>query len=144
MNENLTVLWDFPSTMAITEKRFLELPRRRCLLSLTFEQDDGTLRAIQLVFEDVEAFKCTHRFACTQEMIESAYERVVDLGETDSLLKVKEPIIQFGLEALGKYKKNPATLRHVRVCFDGGPCYEFVCQSFSIEENSSGAYDSSF
>jgi hypothetical protein len=79
-----------------------------------------------MLFEGVEAFKCTHYRACTIDMID-AYDIVVDLGSTEWLTQIESQLV-------GSHE-NATGLRHLRIYFDDGPCYEFICRSFRVEEN---------
>jgi hypothetical protein len=80
-----------------------------------------------MLFEGVEAFKCTHDTAFTLEMIETAYDRFADLGPTEWLTQIESQLVSSREDATG--------LRHLMIYFDDGPCYEFICRSFRAEEN---------
>ena len=79
----------------------------------------------RLLFGGVEAFRITYLSSRTVEMINAAYDRVVDLGKTVWLRECSsraEPFWQLHGET--------RTFRHLMICFDDGPCYEFICSSF--------------
>ncbi len=61
------------------------------------------------------------------EVIKLAYDRLVDLGETDWLtgLRTGSEQAHFGV---GK------SLRHLAIFFDDGPFYEFVCNQVWLNE----------
>jgi hypothetical protein len=77
---------------------------------------------LTLIFEKVEVSKLTHYLAIDVEIIDRAYEQVVDLGETEWLQHVRSNLIQ--------NRVDPSDLRHLVVYFDGGPGLEFICREF--------------
>lgn len=85
---------------------------------------DEDARAVKLLFDGVEAFRCTYHHACTLEMIK-AYDKVIDRGETEWLNSIKL--------RLAEYNDSTTELRHLMIYFDDGPCYEFICRSFRVE-----------
>jgi len=82
-------------------------------------------------FAGVESYKATFYRACTVEM-RDAYDRVVDLGATAWLDEVSSELSQHGADRSG--------LQHLMIYFDDGPCYEFVCRSFSAEPITAAAH----
>lgn len=122
-------LWALPvaSTALLEEAVFEMLAGRVCALSSEYEGEDDNVVRLRLLFEGVEAFTCTYHAACTPEMIETAYDKVVDLGETNWSGAIRERLAGQGQEA--------AWLKHLMIYFDDGPCYEFICLSFRVEEN---------
>lgn len=101
---------------------FEALTKRECELSCYVEGSEGE-RRIALLFEGVEAYRCTYLTSCSAEMFNTAYGRLVNLGATPWLGEV-----------LKTYSTSPLAskeLRHLMICFDDGPCYEIVCASFS-------------
>src|SRR5215213_10417082 len=104
------------------------LPMRN--LALIIEGgDEGDLK---IVFAQVEAYKCTYYFARTEKML-IAYDKVVDLGETSRLVEVRNRLREYG-DSLSLPSGPPHQLSHLMINFDDGPCYEFICQDFSIEQ----------
>lgn len=112
--------------------KVLHLGRRN--LALLIEAGDSDL---QIVFEQVEAYKCTYLFAMTREM-NVAYDKLVDLGETGWLADSRNRMLEYG-EALSPPSGPPDHLRHLMITFDDGPCYEFLCQTFHVEQTSADA-----
>jgi hypothetical protein len=53
------------------------------------------------------------------------YDTLSDMGYTDWLRSIKEQLLSVGDGGHG--------LRHLMMYFDDGPCYEFICRSFTIE-----------
>ena len=115
-------LWKFPvaPTALIRSPRFATLPKRQCAIYLEFED----VTTITLLFEGVEAFKCTYLTFCTAEMFNTAYGKVVQLGTTAWLTDV---------QGVGTNSpRGQKDLKHLMICFDDGPCYEFICAGFRI------------
>jgi hypothetical protein len=84
-----------------------------------------------MVFENGEALKCTYYNARTLAMVKLAYDCVVDLGMGNWLAEIRT--------LLTATKVDPTGLRHLMIYFDEGPCYEFVCRSFRVEQRVVGA-----
>lgn len=116
------VLWSvpFPSS-GMSDVDFRKMSGRDCALVC----DDGESVTVRLLFEGVEAFKCTYHHACTVEMVET-YDRLTDLGDTEWLDSVRRQLSFTGGDV--------AALRHLMIYFDDGPCYEFICRGFRAEE----------
>jgi hypothetical protein len=123
-------LWElpFPSSWG-TETQVKHLGRRNLALIIEGDNENGDL---QLVFEQVEAYKCTYLFALTREM-NAAYDKLVDFGETSWLVEVRNRMLEHG-EGLSSPSGPPDQLQHLMFTFDDGPCYEFLCQKFHIEQ----------
>ena len=115
-----------PSTALLSSPAFQKLLGRTCALASEYEDDDDNVVSLKMLFEGVEAFKCTYYRACTIDMIR-AYDIVVDLGSTEWLTQIESQLVDSHEDAKG--------LRHLRTYFDDGPCYEFICRSFRVEEN---------
>jgi hypothetical protein len=116
-----------PSTALLSGAAFHQLLGRTCALAGEYEDDDDNVVSLKMLFEGVEAFKCTHDTAVTVEMIETAYDQVADLGSTEWLTQIESQLVDSREDATG--------LRHLMIYFDDGPCYEFICRSFRAEEN---------
>jgi len=127
MTKTLWIL-PFPSSWG-TNTRVWHLGRRNLALIVEGDNENGDL---QIVFEQVEAYKCTYLFALTDEM-SVAYDKLVDLGETSWLAKVRNRMLEHG-EALSPPSGPPDQLLHLMFTFDDGPCYEFLCQNFHVEQ----------
>jgi hypothetical protein len=119
----MTELWKTPSPSS----GFLEgvalkvLPKRSCVISFQFEDADGGWETCELLFRDVAAFKCTYLPALTAEMIQSAYDKLVEIESSVWLSDAKSV-----------RRLEPISLKHLRICFDDGPCYEFLCAGVEI------------
>jgi hypothetical protein len=114
-------LWKLPvAPTALTRSPdFAVLPKRQCQISMEFEGASGIVRNT-LVFEGVEAFKCTYLTSCSAEMFNTAYGKLVHLGATQWLAETEK--VNSG--------RSPSALKHLMICFDDGPCYEFICTDF--------------
>jgi hypothetical protein len=120
------VLWNLPipATALIYSPEFRMLPKRLCALRCHYEGDDDQVVFVDLLFDGVEAFKCTYHMAVTPEMSQMAYGKVVDLGNSEWLSAVKAQLLGFGIQ-------DAAELKHLVIDFDDGPCYESLCPDFS-------------
>jgi hypothetical protein len=124
-----TELWKLPvpATSLVKGPDFSVLPKRQCEISFHIEGSDGKAVRIGLLFDGVEAFKCTYLTTCTAEMFNTAYAKLVRLGATPWLSEL--------LKTYACGRQPPKELQHLMICFDDGPCFEIVCLSF-IERRS--------
>jgi hypothetical protein len=124
-------LWrmSVPSTALLAGPVFTPLPRRRCELSFELEGPKGEPTNMRLWFDGVEAYKCTYLTSLGVEMIEAAYDRLVDRGATPWLAELSKRYESYW----ELHRVAPPGLRHLMVCFDDGPCYEFICTGYSCE-----------
>jgi hypothetical protein len=115
------------STALVKEPKFGVLLGRFCSLTYSNEADNNPELVIveKLLFEGVEAFQCTYYRAVWIDMIDT-YDRLTDMGKSKWL----DAIIRNLNESGG----TPPGLKHLRLYFDSGPCYEFVCRNFTIEK----------
>ncbi len=108
------------------------LPKRKCSLGYYYEgKDDNSAVYEKLIFDGVESFKCTYYKACSIDMIE-AYCKVIDVGKSSWLSEVKKN--------LSEARENSESLKHLRIYFDDGPCYEFICRSFQVRNEEQKNY----
>jgi hypothetical protein len=115
-----------PST-ALLNGVFLQLlPKRTCMLTCEYEDERDEVISLKLIFEGVEAFRCTFHKACAVELIKTAYDKVVDLGASPWFSEVTERLTGAIIEI--------PELRHLAIYFDDGPCYEFICGEFHAEK----------
>lgn len=68
-----TELWKLPVPVAslVMGPDFTVLPKRQCEISFHIEGDDGKPKRVALLFDRVEAFKCTYMTALSADMINS-------------------------------------------------------------------------
>jgi hypothetical protein len=115
-----------PSTTLLDGGPALEKRRGREVgLRFSYEAEDGSRRGGVLVFQGVEAFKCTYDRARNISMLD-AYDKLVEQGASAWLEDVRENLKKNG--------GDPNGLKHLMINFDDGPAYEVVCRSFRIEE----------
>jgi hypothetical protein len=101
---------------------FTPLPKRQCELSFHIEADDGETR-VGLLFEGVEAYKCTYLTSCSAEGFNTPYGKLVRLGATAWLNEI--------MKVYSNASQAPKELQHLMICFDDGPCYEIIRTSFN-------------
>jgi hypothetical protein len=66
-------------------RRQKQLPRKELELSFALQKpEDEAPERFRLRFTTVEAFKWTSLTSCTEEMIKSAYDKLIDVGASDS------------------------------------------------------------
>jgi len=120
-----------PATAIIRGPFFKVLQKHQCEISFSIEAEDGAEKIIALVFEDVEAFKCTYLSALgsiDHELFKQSYANLISLEISPWLTEIKMA-----------RKNNPTkTLvqqgeaQHLMISFDDGPCYEIICESFKL------------
>jgi hypothetical protein len=121
------ILWEMPvPSSALTRgPAFAVLLKRQCELSFHIETDDGDRKA-GILFDGVEAYKCTHMTARSVEMINLAYDKLVSLDDSPWLAEVNANCASYYMKRQGA----PLNLQHLMISFDDGPCYEFICVGF--------------
>jgi len=113
-----------PSTSFLDDVKFSRLPRRKCSLKYSYEgEEDYSAIFEELIFDGVESFRCTYYMACSLEM-RYAYDKVLNVGLSQWLSEV--------IDNLSQNNADTKNLKHLRVYFDDGPCYEFICKSFEV------------
>lgn len=119
------ILWvlPVPATGLIQSPLFAVFPKRRCELSFDYEDDEGEIKSTLLLFDGVEAYKCTYLTSLSADMIDRAYGKVVKVHQSNWLSETKEN------HSKRKYTTQK-DIYHLMICFDDGPCYEFICESF--------------
>jgi uncharacterized protein (DUF433 family) len=119
-----TILWTLPvaPTSLTAEPVLTLLPRRTYQLRLEWgsAQDPVTCA---LEFRGVISQCTTFLFGLSEGMLDSDYGRLVDMGSSDWLAKAT---------ATPRRELQGKSIRHLRISFDDGPCYEFLCESHSI------------
>src|SRR5437879_6050128 len=93
MEDMARTIWTLPvAATALERVEFSELPKRTCTLLCEYEDDDGRLASLLLAFGEVEAVKSTYNHACTAEMVDMAYGKVVDAGCSEWLTTVRNQL----------------------------------------------------
>jgi hypothetical protein len=124
------VLWTLPvPSSSLTRGPTLSvLARRSCEIAYFVEADDSDRRS-SIVFEGVEAFKCTYMTALSIDMINLAYDKLVRIKPSSWLADVVKVSDSY-YRNRGQSERAP--LQHLMICFDDGPCYEFICREFRM------------
>lgn len=120
------IIWKMsvPSTSLFQSAKFSTCLGRKCSLEYSFEgEEDFSVVFETLIFDGVESFKCTYYKACSLEMIE-AYGKIIDVENSDWLSEIRHNLLSYEADSKG--------LKHLRIYFDDGPCYEFICRSFEV------------
>jgi hypothetical protein len=121
------------STALLSGVTFQMLLRRACALLCEYEDNNDDIVSLELLFDGVESFRCTYMGACTVEMIRTAYGKVVDIGSTEWLTVIRDRLVNSGYGS-----QNIEEVKHLMIYFEDGPCYEFICRSFRVEESAKG------
>jgi hypothetical protein len=121
-------LWEIPvpATGLVRGPDFKQHPQRQSEISFSIEGEDGSEKWLSLFFEGVQAHKCTYLYSLSAEMMRTAYGKVVSIEDSDFLRAIRGRYNEYC------HKSNlvPKNLQHFMICFDDGPCYEFVCEGF--------------
>ena len=115
----MKTLWKIPVPSSADLRPELELQPYRTLV-LTFAADEDHTSRVTMTFRGVIAYRVWFLDSLTSGLLD-AYDKLIDVGESDWLA--------------GGRKTNshtPGTLRHLRILFDDGPCYEFLCTSVEL------------
>ncbi|WP_298252199.1 hypothetical protein [Bradyrhizobium sp.] len=123
------LLWELPVPSSSQTKgpTLNVLVGRECEIAYYIETDDGD-RKEALIFEGVEAFKTTYMTARSVDMIEMAYDRLVRIEASPWLAETTKNSDPYYQSREGEARK----LQHLMICFDDGPCYEFICAGFKV------------
>jgi len=128
MNKTLWRL-PIPVTSIIKGPSLKVLPKRQCEISFSIEAKDGGEKMEALLFDKVEAFKCTHLSSlCSigQDLRHQSYGTVISIFESPWLRELKQRYTDYCTSA----RLSPNDLQHLMITFDDGPCYEFICGAF--------------
>jgi hypothetical protein len=120
------LIWTLPlpSTAVAVHPTLKQLPRREVELSFALQkEEDEEPQQFRLRFSGVESFKWTYLTSCSEEMIKSAYDKLIDCENTDWLQECKKISARVG--------SGLKALRHYRIFFDEGPCLEVIGESVS-------------
>ena len=116
------VLWTLsvPATAIIRGPHFEVLPKRQCKISFSVKGDGGEEKWLSLLFDGVEAYKCTYLAALgsiNRDLRAEAYGKMLALEKSRWLDEINQ-----SYEAYHKaMPKIPARLQHLAICFDDGP-----------------------
>ena len=119
----MTTLWETPSPSSgfIDGIRSKNSPGVLASSRSVLKSRMATSQTCELRFHDVAALRCTYLPALSADLIRSAYDKLVDIRSSAWLS-----------EANSIRPDAQESLRHLRICFDDGPCFEFLCRGFDI------------
>ena len=116
-----------PSAAFLKGVEFQKRIQRTCALVFKYEDEiEDKVRSLSLLFKRVESFKCNYYNACSPDLTKSAYEKVVDFGDTLWLREISMNLREWQADSNG--------LIHLGIYFDDEVSYEFICREFSVEE----------
>lgn len=125
-----SIVWQSPapSSAFLRGVSVVIRPQREIALAFGFEDHNEEMCSAELVFHDVVHYRITYLAALRAEVIHQAYDRLVELPESYELREV-----------MGAIKDNGGKLayQHYRICFDDGPCFDFICSSFTFSTTGS-------
>lgn len=127
MTDQPKTIWKLPvsCSLLVREPKLTKGLRRRYTLSLEWENEDADRDGkAELRFEGVESYRVTHLWSLTIEMLEPGFGELVELPPSDWLRRSMD--VRLG-------RPPGVVLRHFRMCFDDGPCYEFLCTDCQVE-----------
>lgn len=118
-----TVIWKspVPSSGYLRGVDVQLRPGREIALLFEFEGANEDVRSGELVFSGVVHSRTTYLAGLRAGVVREAYDQVVDVGDSPELLDL--------LEAMRRNDRF-AEVRHYRVCFDDGPCFDFIAAAF--------------
>lgn len=94
---------------------------RKCTLTLFFEDNDFNSKELKLSFLGVEKFCFTYLTSLNSEM-RGAYGKVILIYDSAFI------------EEIRYLNNNKNELNHYMITFDDGPCYEFICKEFIVQD----------
>lgn len=97
---------------------FVQEMHKNCKLICSWEFDLDQPIIVSLEFIEVWSLKRTYL-----KSDHSAYDHVVDMGHSEYLDDIRRRLANKALPF--------DNVRHYMICFDDGPCWEFVCRDFN-------------
>ena len=122
----IKILHDIPfsSGLLLLSPILTILPGRQYSLDCDYEnEENGETVQIKTLFTDIVAFKCTYLYALDVFLIKNAYEKIVELEQSE-----------WKSEVLNRLAKEREAYKHLAIVFDDGPCYEFICKDIDIPD----------
>lgn len=89
---------------------------------LQIDGGDGAEDCEYIEFQGVEGYRVEIHMAITSPRWIDAYDRLIDLGDTEWLNQVRL--------TLHENKGDSTGLRHLMIYLDDGPCYEILCRDY--------------
>jgi hypothetical protein len=126
-------LWQMPvPATAIIRGPFLKvLLKRQYEISFSIEADNGGEKPIVILFKEVQAFKSTYLASLgsvDKELFREAYGSLISLEESAWFNEIKKAYIEYH----AKMPAPPKELHHLMICFDDGPCFELIAESWTV------------
>ncbi len=118
------VLWTFPDPSApLVGDPHLSPLGETCLVEFSFQIAERRSEAVSLLFDRVASYRCTLRQALSPPVLRTFQGRLTEI--TGSAWKDE---VLAALMDNGTPPSSP--LRHLVICFEEGPCYDFICGGF--------------
>lgn len=114
------VLYPLPYPSGEGEFSLVDHEGRTCVLLCYWEA--LAANAIAIIFKSLQAYRCTYDEACSLDQFRTGTDQLIDMGVTSWLKEIRESVA------------DGEALRHMMICLEDGPCYEFICTGFEIEE----------
>src|SRR5882724_8627845 len=95
------VVWNSPAPSSgfLNDAEFKELHKRECQVSFRYEDDQTqSIRHVILSFINIAAFRCTYLPALSVEMIETSYDKLIDIESSDWLTEAVESMKSSGFD----------------------------------------------
>lgn len=110
--DRMKVLWKLPAPSSADLEPTLDAQPGVCTLSFAMDVDRQTRGSI--TFLGVVSYRAW--FDAISADLLRAYDKLIELDDTEWLA-----------ESRRSARHTRGELRHLRICFDDGPCYEFIC-----------------
>lgn len=136
-----TTVWQLPVPATDVEEEWVELlDHGDCELSFEYEGDEAIIHT-KIVFLRVESFKYSSLYAISAEMIDIAYAKIAELGESEWLTEIRQRMIDHNASMRPVPPNTHAdlpyfdvdNLKHLAIHFDGAGLYEFICRGFEVK-----------
>ena len=121
-----TVLFTLPvpSTALLRSPEFEMGLGRKCRLKYVYEfNQTSELIEDTLEFDGVESFKITYYTANSLDVFQ-AYGKLIEMHKSEWLDEIRLN--------LQSSKSDTNGLKHFRIYFDDGPCYEFIARTIEV------------
>jgi hypothetical protein len=118
---------------------FKVLYQRKCEIAFSIEAEGGSEKWLALQFDGVEAFKVTYLTSLgsiDRELRSQAYGFVVSVEDSPWLAAVRASYANYSAAR----HRTPSELKHLAICFDDGPFYELICNTFKEVTVDKSAY----
>jgi hypothetical protein len=120
------IVWKCPApSSSFNGVQIKIMPRRAIVLWFHYENENGQTCKGELCFSNTVHYKVTYRTAIRADQINEAYDKLIDkTGDSDHATVVAAAL-----------ENGDTTNYHLySVCFDDGPHFDIVCESFAYTE----------